>query len=352
IIKDCSFNGKMPCIGILFVNNNAKNSANPLRKNTHYLKWYMESSFNCREAILRCFTSYIQGIPNMQSLRRIQDFDILWEKWFKNTSTKRKKQINYKYLFKRNLYEGDLNFLRYGKIVRINWKWKNMGKIGLKNCAEEIKEIKSICDFLGTKFIVVDQTHKKLGFPAVRVIMPGISDEIKTQYSKKFDIKRIILPAGKYWPIEFNKFIIDNGWIKGSCGLKRLINEIKRRIGIFPYDFFVQTSGFYNRTINLFELLLSLYIKTKQKEGAIRCIAILSWYYPNEKDFYENLREIVQEDKFEKAKAFLLDQKGCRRFMLRNNQENPFLAWCDEACEDNCALSFEHQFIKLIDDFY
>ncbi len=349
IIKDCSSDGHIPCIGILFINNNVRNSKNSVEKKTKYLRWYTEVSFNYKEAIIRCFTSYTQGISKVTDLKKSKSMEVLWKEWFSEFPLKSNDNKKYSYLSKKNFYEGDLGFLKKG------------GKVSIKNiqegketndCVEEINKIKSICKFLGTELIVIDQTHPVLNFPAVRIIIPGVSDEMNAEYKDKFDIERITLPIEKYWTKEFYDFIISSKWTKTNQGIKSLIVEIEKYIVTFPFNFVIQTSGVGNRTINLFELLLSLYIKIGGDIKLVNCLNVLSGLYPDEEKLYKTLRTLATSNKIKEMKEVLKQTRGCYRFMLSQGNNNPFINWCDKSCENRCVRNFEINLKKLLKSFY
>ncbi len=63
----------------------------------------------------------------------------------------------------------DISFLEQGET-------RPYQNIMVKDVLGEIEEIKRICKQFNTDLIVLDHTHPVLGFPVVRVVIPGVSD--------------------------------------------------------------------------------------------------------------------------------------------------------------------------------
>jgi len=347
IIKDFSFDNLFPCVGVLFINNNFRNEKNPIKKTLGYKRLYVESSFNTKEALIRCFASYAQGLT-MKEANSLDDYSVIWNFWFKPRGENYKPDSNLKSIFTKNIYGGNLSFLAKGKIINFKKHAPN-----LLNCLEEIEEIKKICQKLKTDFIVVDQTHPILKFPSVRVIMPGISDTIETEYNKKnFVINRIILPVEKFWPKEYCKFTINSDWITSKKMINCLISEIEKQILSFPYNTSIQTRGLYNRTINLFELLASLYLLTDKLNDFNMCLKVLAEFYPGEKKLYNLLGSFAQAGNNKKLIGFTRKLKGCRHFLISRPSKNPLISWCDQVCENKCAKKYEVSLNKLVKSFF
>jgi hypothetical protein len=63
----------------------------------------------------------------------------------------------------------DISFLEQGEI-------RTYRRVEIQDVLGEIEEIKKICQLLNTECIILNHTHPVLDFPAVRVIIPRVSD--------------------------------------------------------------------------------------------------------------------------------------------------------------------------------
>jgi ribosomal protein S12 methylthiotransferase accessory factor YcaO len=145
--------GRFPSIGALFINHNLR----PGRLEHKIL--VPGVSFNMDEALSRCLTEIMQGrntlaIPSPDLDRPVSP---------------RGRTENLYLLFKCCISQKDISFLESGDTIAY-------GDTRSEDIFAEIEAIKKICQALETDFILVNLTHPVLGFPVVRVIMPGISD--------------------------------------------------------------------------------------------------------------------------------------------------------------------------------
>lgn len=349
IIKDCSFNGQFPCLGVLFINDNLNNSDNPIIQKENNYRWFVEASFNYKEALIRCFTSYIQGVDGVNALKEFPVQDIIWKEWFKEIKVNYAPRDTYRDLSKKNIYNGDLSFLEKGPLRNIKDVLSDDSDLDFAN---NIDQIKAICKTMDTELIVIDQTHPVLKFPAVRVIMPGASDEINIEYEKNFIVDRVILPIEKYWPKEFYEVRTSNKWLSSKKEIIRLIREIEDHIKERPGDIYIKTSGLYGRSINLFELLASLFFNVGKYDKLKIVLRLLGEYYPDNKDFYKRLGKLISNEKAHEARTLFANAKGCYRFMMKKPLKNPFVTWCDSPCRDACDKLFEINLKKIILSFY
>jgi YcaO-like protein with predicted kinase domain len=149
-LKDLSFGGLLPCVGVCFINNNLD------RNHMEYRRLSPGASFDFDEALIRCLTERMQGLPNFTPH---PDYD-------KPTLNE---AVNYRTLPEIGICEKDMSYLEKGEVIpRPGWSRKDI--------FEELEKIKVACKRLKSDCIVVDATHPILKFPAVRVVMPGISD--------------------------------------------------------------------------------------------------------------------------------------------------------------------------------
>ena len=153
IIKDLSFDGLLPCIGVLFINHNLS----PSRLEHRIL--IPGVSFNLEEGLTRCFTESMQGRETLLAPRPQLDKPLVH----------RSRVNNFYLLMKCCISPKDISFLEQGEIG----PYRNTK---IKDIFGEIEEINRICKLLNTDCIILDQTHPVLNFPVVRVIIPRISD--------------------------------------------------------------------------------------------------------------------------------------------------------------------------------
>jgi ribosomal protein S12 methylthiotransferase accessory factor len=153
LIKDLSLDGLIPCIGVLFINNNLR------RDLLEHRILIPGVSFNLEEALTRCFTESMQGRQTLLNHRPELD-----------TSVVHRSQVNdYYMLMKCSISLKDISFLDQGET-------RSYRNIKINDVLGEIDEIKKICETFNTDYIVLNNTHPVLNFPVVRVVIPRISD--------------------------------------------------------------------------------------------------------------------------------------------------------------------------------
>ena len=153
MIKDLSFDGLIPCIGVLFINKNLRTDR------LEHRILIPGASFNLEEALARCFTEGMQGRETLLAPRPELDRPLVH----------RSKVNDYYMLMKCGISLKDISFLDQGETRT----YKN---IKIKDVLSEIEEIKKICKVFNTDYILLNYTHPVLDFPVVRVIIPGVSD--------------------------------------------------------------------------------------------------------------------------------------------------------------------------------
>ncbi len=153
LIKDLSFDGMLPVIGVLYTNHNLA----PDRLEHRVLT--PGASFNLMEGLTRCFTEGVQGRATLKKSR--PNFD---------KAVVRKAAVDDYYMLMRcGVALKDISFLENGKPTPFREK-------KCKDIFEEIDDLKGICRHLKTDAIILNHTHPVLGFPVVRVVVPGVSD--------------------------------------------------------------------------------------------------------------------------------------------------------------------------------
>lgn len=150
LIKDLSLGVQLPTVGVCFINKNLESN------HMEYRRLSPGASFDYDEALTRCLTERMQGLPNFTPH---PDYD----------KPVKSEGVNFRTLPEIGISEKDMSYLEKGEVVpKPIWTRKDM--------FEELDKIRNVCRTLNTDCIIVDTTHPVLKFPAVRIIMPGISD--------------------------------------------------------------------------------------------------------------------------------------------------------------------------------
>jgi len=153
VIKDLSFEGLLPGIGVLFINNNLR----PDRLEHRML--IAGASFHSDEGLRRCLLEGVQGRETLRAPRPQLDQPVL-----------PKSRIHDLYMLMRcGVSMKDISFLEKGEI-------RTYRPVEIKDVLAEIEEIKRICRLFSTECIILNHTHPVLNFPVVRVIIPRVSD--------------------------------------------------------------------------------------------------------------------------------------------------------------------------------
>ncbi|MCD6298444.1 MAG: YcaO-like family protein [Deltaproteobacteria bacterium] len=152
-IKDLSFDGKLPVIGVLYTNHNLPSDS------LEHMSLIAGASFNLEEALSRCFTEGMQGKKTLSSPRPNLNKPVV----------PRSQVTDYYMLMRCGVSPKDISFLKEGEITTFQ-RWSK------KDIFEEIEGLKHISRELGTDCILLNHTHPILNFPVVRVVIPGISD--------------------------------------------------------------------------------------------------------------------------------------------------------------------------------
>ena len=165
-LKDLSFGGVLPCVGAYFCDPNIPDTF----QFHHFFK--VGASFNREEALIRCFTEYVQG-------RRLDEFidgsraaqDRVLGHDFRSLKCIDSDGDNFLSAFLFGFVPcRDADFLREGDRVAFD-----RGEC-FDDCLDDIGAAGDICRTLGKDFVVVDFTDPKIGFPVAQVIVPGYSD--------------------------------------------------------------------------------------------------------------------------------------------------------------------------------
>jgi len=159
VLKDLSLDLNIPAIGVVTFNK----KLTPEHRGYNTMK--IGVATNTRNAVMRALTERMQGTTFAEErlLGEIDDRD---------------RHLKYHTFFNKGKAFFDLSKFRQGEIIPIkNWAYENTDSM--------FEVLKQIIDKLKSKLLVVDYTHKKLKFPVVQVIIPGISDNVMV-YTKNY----------------------------------------------------------------------------------------------------------------------------------------------------------------------
>lgn len=167
-IKDLSFDGVLPCVGVYFSDPNIP-EAYQFR---HFFK--VGSSFSREEALLRCFTEYVQGRKLDEFIDgRPEEQDRILRHDFRQLPALEAPADNLlsAFMFGFVPYR-DAAFLREGPMQPFD-----PGET-YQDCLEDIDAAREICDLLGKEYIAVDLSDPDIDFAVAQVIIPGYSDAL------------------------------------------------------------------------------------------------------------------------------------------------------------------------------
>lgn len=169
-IKDLSFGGVLPCIGVYFRDRNIPDDY----QFHHFFK--VGASFDREEALIRTFTEYTQGrrqneFIDSEALDREAQLSQLLNHDFRSIKTQEDDCDNFlsSFMFGFVPYR-NAEFLTSGEIVPFDCGPQ------YTDCLDDIAHAREICGTLGKDYIIVDLTHPEIGFPVAQVIIPGYSD--------------------------------------------------------------------------------------------------------------------------------------------------------------------------------
>jgi len=165
-IKDLSFGGALPCIGVYFLDPAIPEDF----QFHHFLK--VGASFTREDALIRCFTEYTQGRRTDEFIRARRDEQArVLNVDFRNLKCVGDTGDNFLSAFMFGMVPyTHADFLRAGDVVPFD-----KGEC-FDDCLDDIERSKEICRVLGKDYIVVDLTDPAIGFPVVQVVIPGYSD--------------------------------------------------------------------------------------------------------------------------------------------------------------------------------
>jgi len=335
LIKDFTLGNKLPTIGILFINNNIEKDDNELKKRLHYQRIKVASHCNLNEAILRCFTEYVQNTSTEELIKR-ENLDVLYNYWIKVLN---KKYVGvddeFKYFTRFSDYYGDLSFLKRGKVI----SFKRLKSVTTDDSLKDVEIVKNICIENNWDMLVVDYTHKIIGFPTVRVIIPPISTDYDN-FIKKYDkIESFEEKFNKFYGIDnFLYYIKSNEWIHNKNKIQDLIKSLEDYLSreLPYYNIFLTRENNFQQFVNLLHILPFLYLSLDMKKEALdyfKFLLKLKMKPPYKSSFFRYLFLSKYNPDMYKRCIYLLQQSIDKNtdlnFELRSN---PFKY---EVVEDN-----------------
>lgn len=178
MIKDLSY-GIFPTVGVVLYNKNLEGDSNPFKRDRIFTL-EAASSFSFEEAIMRCFTECFQG-RTLNEIRKRSLEDITLKNFqltFLNIDYSPPPTWFFQFRFRIALQDISHLFVEKEIIKEIPKTFAPELSI-----LDEISNIRSIANKLGSDVLVVDLTNEIINFPTVRVIIPMVSDAIKFDYS-------------------------------------------------------------------------------------------------------------------------------------------------------------------------
>ncbi|MFT5122816.1 MAG: YcaO-like protein with predicted kinase domain [Kiritimatiellia bacterium] len=155
-IKDLSFGGALPCIGVYV----RDPKVDPAWQSHHVFK--AAAHVDRELALMSCLTEYVQLTASSQVLQRPASYARMQ---CDDTTD------NFLPLFWFGYVPfADATFLEEGELIAFE------PGVAYDSCLEDIEEAQSVIKLLGLDLMVVDLTDPKIGFPVVQVIIPGYSD--------------------------------------------------------------------------------------------------------------------------------------------------------------------------------
>ena len=166
VLKDLSFGGVLPCIGAYFTD--------PAVPEAYQFRRFFKvgAAFDREEALMRTLTEFVQG-------RRRDEFvgddpaalERLLEPDFRGLRAVPPPCDNFLSAFMFGFMPGTEDaFLQAGEQVAFDQGVRS------GDSREDVRAALAVCGALGKDMIVVDLTDPAIGFPVVRVIVPGYSD--------------------------------------------------------------------------------------------------------------------------------------------------------------------------------
>jgi ribosomal protein S12 methylthiotransferase accessory factor len=348
LFKDFSQNGLFPCVGILIRNHNLQGDKNPMKRAYRGLSFRVASSFNRKEAYLRCFNETVQG-KSVDILKKEGYLDQLWNQFLRHFDPQYEPYVFLYNIFRKYDYAGDLSFLTEGTVREASHE------APLFDCLQEIERIKEICRRINKDLVIVDLTHSVLQFPVVRVIIPGISDIISyTRLQTNIALSELIAEPTKNeqdFEVSDEKYIYEYAWMNNDDDLRGLIGNLIRYVKAYNTHA-LRTYGLFNWTLDAIQLLACIFLKLDDMRNFDICIKALSSLYPRNMRFYKHLQLFSMTGKREKLLDALRRMEGYERFILLDEGQNPLAPHFDESLSGEAERKYVYDLKRLLGTFY
>jgi hypothetical protein len=344
-IKDFTFNNTVPVIGVIFINHNLKNDKNRLKKDRFYKRLNVGSHCNLYEAVIRCFTEYLQNTDTEELIYR-KHSDILFNLWTKLLGKEYYGvDEEFKHFTRQYDYYGDLSFLENGKTKSFNELKCSIND----DCLDDVKIAINICNNNNWDFLVVDYTHKILQFPTVRVIIPPLSTDYDLFTRKCLKLKTFEERFNYFYGIEdFHKYLKDDSWIKQTNEIIKLIKNIEIFLTkeLAYHQFYLTRENSFHQLVNLFHILPFLYLSTGQLTEAEKYFDFLlelGYRPPIESSFYRFLYQTKYNPDI--YKGYIkeiskdIEKNSVTDFKLSSNPFNP----------EKISKDSEKMYLKLLE---
>lgn len=121
------------------------------------------------------------------------------------------------------------------------------------------------------------------------------------------------MPIEKYWPKEFYDFRVSSKWLSFEVEVMRPIVEIEGHIKTRSSDIYIKMSGLYGRSINLYELLASLFFILGKYDKLKIVLKLLGSFCPDNSEFYKKLCFLIKAQKIDEVRGYFA---GAKKFEL------------------------------------
>jgi len=291
IIKDFTLNNKIPVIGVMFINHGIENDGNRLKKDRYYKRMEAGSHSDLNEAIIRCFTEYLQNTSKEELLERKQS-DVLYYSW---TEKLGKEYVGvddeFKYFIREYDYYGDLSFLEQGEVISFGDLSSSVNVDSL----DDIKTVINICKENSWDFLIIDFTHKVLQFPTIRVVIPPLSTDCNHFTEKCVKIHSFEERFNYFYGLkDFYRYLKDDSWIKDKNQIKILIKNVEEYLSkeLEYYQFYITRENNFHQLINLIHILPFLYLTMGQYKESVKYFEVLlqlGFDFPIDSTFFNSL---------------------------------------------------------------
>jgi hypothetical protein len=340
--------GRLPCYGLLMRNERMEGDRNPVKRAFRTRTFRVASSFWPPEALLRCFTERMQGKTD-RLLRNEAYFDLLWNGFLKRRCPDYRPEVFLYNIFRKYEYAGNLGFLEKGEETSLP------GAEPPLDCLEEISLLCRISRALGSELVVVDHTHPVIGFPVVRVIMPGVSDVLSyNRPDGQNNLEEIIIGpsrAERDYLVPDLGYLHDGSWMGDRSRLERLAGSLAGYIRAYNTHV-LHTFGLHNREVGAFRLLATVCLLLEDLEGFQDCLQVLESLYPDRKREYKKLKLLAVTGQREKLRRAIIDTGACDPCLLYDTPKNPLVSWSESPENERAAREYLRDLRRLMGSFY